>query len=74
MGAVNLDDDGRPLGGVNIMCADAGKCDRRQACVIDALGKGVSMLDKGSKGCNKGSTGRKGKGHQGSSANGWYAA
>ena len=52
VGAVNLDDDGRPLGGFNIMCADAGKCDRRQAWVIDALGKGVSILDKGSKGCN----------------------
>ena len=80
VGAVNLDDDGRSLGGVNIMCANAGKCDVRQVWVIGALGKGVSILDKGSKGCNKGSkgcdkgsTGGKGKGHQGSSANGWYA-
>ena len=74
VGAVNLDDDGRSLGGVNIMCANAGKCNGRQVWIIGALGKGVSISDnKGSKGCNKGSTGGKGKGHQGSSANGWYA-
>ena len=85
MGAVNLDDCGRSLGGVNIMCANAARCDRRQEWAIDELGKGVSILDKGSKGCNKGSkghnegskgynkgsTGGKGKGHQGSRANGW---
>ena len=46
MGAVNLDDDGRSLGGVNIMCANAGKCNGRQVWVIGALGKGVSISDK----------------------------
>ena len=46
VGAVNLDDEGRSLGGINIMCADAGKCNHRQAWVIAALGKGVSISDK----------------------------
>ena len=57
LGAVNLDDDGRSLGGVNVMCANAPLCDRRQYWVIEKLGKGVSVLDKGSKGRNKGSQG-----------------
>ena len=46
VGAVNLDDDGRSLGGVNIMCANAGKCNDRQVWVIGALGKGVSISGK----------------------------
>ena len=38
LGAVNLDDDGRSLGGVNVMCANAPLCDRRQYWVIEKLG------------------------------------
>ena len=46
VGAVNFDNDGRSLGGVNIMCANAGKCNDRQVWLTGALGKGVSISDK----------------------------
>ena len=48
LGPIKLDDNGRALGGMNIVCSDVRMCDEMQKWVIDALGKGVSIATTGS--------------------------
>ena len=48
LGPIKLDDNGRALGGMNIVCSDVRMCDEMQKWVIDALGEGVSISTNGS--------------------------